>query len=215
MDAQALMQQLEATFTAIEQNQMQGLPLLNPMLHVEAVGFQRWQEGWLGVVITPWLMNLMWLPDDRGALEEATLGDKQDYRFPERSYTMLVNEFEGVGRCWTFSVHSPMSEFPAHDTTVARAEAFLEVLLTERDVEEEEDEALDEARIQRILSTEDIRSLYEEEQAKVMEEAGLVSKEGSEACPASQEDAEPLSERVKQPVSRRDLLTGLRGEAVG
>ncbi|ABK44998.1 hypothetical protein Mmc1_2498 [Magnetococcus marinus MC-1] len=211
MDAQSLMQQLETTFTAIHKNQMQGIPLLNPMIRVEAVGFQRWQVGWLGVVITPWLMNLVYIPDDASALEAAPLGDKQVHRFPERSYTMLVNDFAGVGRCWSFSIHSPMGEFPAHDAAVARAEAFLALLLTPQQGEEPQDDALDEARIQRILSTDDIRALYEEEQAKVMEEAGLVSKQGSQACPATQTGAEPMGERMQQPMSRRALLPGLGG----
>ena len=64
---------LERTFRAAAAR-MAGLAVVNPALRVEAVGFAPWQGCWLGVVVTPWCMNLvlapldpvMWQPLERG-----------------------------------------------------------------------------------------------------------------------------------------------------
>src|SRR5512143_3606548 len=49
---------LVAGYTAIERLRMQGLPFLNPALQVDAVDFAPWEAFWLGVMITPWFVNL-------------------------------------------------------------------------------------------------------------------------------------------------------------
>ena len=36
--------------------------MVNPALAVEAVGFRPWGEHWLGILITPWFMNLVLMP---------------------------------------------------------------------------------------------------------------------------------------------------------
>ncbi|WP_059287489.1 [NiFe]-hydrogenase assembly chaperone HybE [Aquitalea magnusonii] len=60
--------QLEALFRDIAASRMQGIPILNPALQVEAIGFQQWggPQGrlWAGVLLTPWFMNLLLLPID-------------------------------------------------------------------------------------------------------------------------------------------------------
>ena len=67
-----LVQQFETTYT----EHMQGLPIVNAALHVEAVGFQEFDGHQLGVLVTPWFMNLVLLPGtdewDGGAQGEST-----------------------------------------------------------------------------------------------------------------------------------------------
>ena len=41
-----------------------GSHFVNPALAVEAVGFAPWEGHWLGVMVTPWFMNLMLAPRD-------------------------------------------------------------------------------------------------------------------------------------------------------
>ena len=45
---------------------MAGLPLLNEALSVEVVGFLEWRGMHLGVLVTPWCVNLMALPHRDG-----------------------------------------------------------------------------------------------------------------------------------------------------
>lgn len=58
---------LEEGFRRIEQERMADLPILNGNLRVEAVGFRVWGTAWLGVLITPWFMNLILLPQRKTA----------------------------------------------------------------------------------------------------------------------------------------------------
>ena len=54
---------LVASFERIGRESMRGLPFYNESLSVEAIGFDRFGDGWLGVLITPWFMNLMLVSD--------------------------------------------------------------------------------------------------------------------------------------------------------
>ena len=54
---------LVAHYEAIYAERMRDLPIVNPRLAVEAVGFEQWEDQDLGVLITPWFMNLVLLPD--------------------------------------------------------------------------------------------------------------------------------------------------------
>ncbi|OSM07298.1 [NiFe]-hydrogenase assembly chaperone HybE [Magnetofaba australis] len=209
MDETTLKDKLESVFGAIERDQMRGLPLLNPIIKVEAVGVQPIGDLWCGVVITPWLMSLLVVDPTGLSWQNAPLGEKIHIDFPERSHAMAINEFDGVGRCLTLSLESPMHPFPTHDSAVSRAESFLDVLMTDSADREPtlDDTPLDEARMQRFLSGEDMRDIFEQERQALMAENGFVSKEGSSACPASGGAAQKMA----QPVSRRDLFTGLRG----
>ena len=55
---------LEAAYRAVQATRMAGLPFLNDRLDVEAVGFAAWKGHWLGVMLTPWFMNLVIAPRD-------------------------------------------------------------------------------------------------------------------------------------------------------
>jgi [NiFe] hydrogenase assembly HybE family chaperone len=59
---QTAAEKLEQIFDKIHQEQMQGIPILNNMLKVQALGFQEYQGRIVGILITPWLMNLVMLP---------------------------------------------------------------------------------------------------------------------------------------------------------
>lgn len=55
--------ELVATCAAILAGPMRDVPILNPRLAVEAVGFQRLGPAWFGVLVTPWFINLVLVPD--------------------------------------------------------------------------------------------------------------------------------------------------------
>ena len=54
--------ELVERFREIGETAMRDLPLYNPELEVEALGFQALDDQWVGVLITPWFMNLVRLP---------------------------------------------------------------------------------------------------------------------------------------------------------
>ena len=73
---------LERAFHAIQLLRMRDVPVLNPALTVEAVGFRPWSEHWLGILITPWFMNLMLLPRVQAHWQPIAEGESRHYVFP-------------------------------------------------------------------------------------------------------------------------------------
>lgn len=119
---------LEQVFHTIQQTRMQDVPILNSALQVEAVNFQAWQEEWLGIMITPWFMNLMLLPqsDEWSDLAE---GSKQIRQFPSGNYEFVVGFEKEIGKYLACSLFSPVFQFDDHATAVATAHACLDALM--------------------------------------------------------------------------------------
>jgi [NiFe] hydrogenase assembly HybE family chaperone len=196
-DLEALTQQIEVVFKRIEIEQMQGIPLLNPALHVQTIGFQRYQERTVGIVITPWLMNLVLLPAEGEEWSDLKLGDKTSHRFPANEFRFMVNEIDGIGIYQSHSLYSPMHEFMDQDHAVAAAESFMQTLMVE--VEHPDTDPHDEELLGRILRG---------EETPEMELEGCALAEAKSAA-----DNNSLGETESQVISRRDFLRGNRPTA--
>jgi [NiFe] hydrogenase assembly HybE family chaperone len=124
-------QALEALFVHVARNRMAGVPVLHPGLRVEAVGFMPHAEacdeglpGALGVLITPWFMNLLWLPlapceapRRVGLARERTVGGER--------FEFIAAHEPGFGFHEACSLFSPMFQFADHDAARATALAVL------------------------------------------------------------------------------------------
>lgn len=97
---------------------MGDVALLHPGLAVEAVGFRRSGSARVGVVITPWSMVLLRLPD-QGAIP---VGHTETRELARGPVDFLGAWEEGIGPYETCSLFSPMFGFADQDT--ARAVAF-------------------------------------------------------------------------------------------
>jgi [NiFe] hydrogenase assembly HybE family chaperone len=106
---------LEATYREAHAR-MRGLPFLNPSLSVEAVGFDEWEGHWLGVMVTPWFINLVLAPGDLSRWQSIARGDKRRYRFPAGEYEFIGAEEPAVGDFQICSLFSPVLEFDDHPT---------------------------------------------------------------------------------------------------
>jgi [NiFe] hydrogenase assembly HybE family chaperone len=123
---------LEAAFRRIEAERMADVPMLNHALDVEAVGFARRDGRWLGVLVTPWFMNLVLLPAE-GEWESVTEGERIFRRFAGRDYAFLGGREPEVGEFQCCSLFSPMGEMPNQDSVRAIARAVLLALDGEPD----------------------------------------------------------------------------------
>jgi len=108
---------------------MQGLDLVNPALDVEAVGFAPWDGHWLGVMVTPWFMNLTLLPRERAAWRPLATGEKRRYAFPAGEYEFVGANDAALGAYMVCSLFSPMHEFADQESarlvaSLARAALF-------------------------------------------------------------------------------------------
>ena len=63
-DAAAISEHLEACFRLVHTERMDGVPILNDALEVRAVGTHAWNGFWLSILITPWFINVVLLPQE-------------------------------------------------------------------------------------------------------------------------------------------------------
>lgn len=103
-----------------------------PALRVEAVGFAGWQGCWLGVLITPWFMNLVLLPESARDWDNLMLGVKVAHRFPSGTYEFIVGNEGDVGPYQMCSLFSPMFGFAVQPAAAATAKVLLEGLMNEQ-----------------------------------------------------------------------------------
>jgi [NiFe] hydrogenase assembly HybE family chaperone len=139
-EAQDIAAKLEQAFRRIQAERMEGVPILNKRLGVEAVGVRAWNGAWLVGMVTPWFINLMLLPED-AALAEAwaglKLGLNVTHGFPSGGLEFLVGEEASIGRYMMCSLFSPVLEFADHEAAHLAAEAALEALFAESEPEPE------------------------------------------------------------------------------
>jgi [NiFe] hydrogenase assembly HybE family chaperone len=141
-----------AAYEHIGRTRMQGLPFLNPVLRVETVGFHPWQEFWLGVIVTPWMMNLMLLPRESEHWPTIERGDRLHYRFPAGDYDFIMAHDDALGEYMMCSLFSPMQQFGDHETARQTAEFALKALF-ESEASEASDKETSRPTLQEKLAT--------------------------------------------------------------
>jgi len=119
---------LERAFEAVRQERMRDVPVLNPALGVEAVGFRPWREHWLGVLVTPWFMNLVLMPRVVSAWH--TIGERETrhHVFPAGVFEFIGAREATIGDYQACSLFSPMFEFADQREARATALAALDAL---------------------------------------------------------------------------------------
>lgn len=173
---------LVAEFREIWNAKMRDVPLVNRALHVEAVAFRGWEGRPIGVLVTPWFMNLFVLPapgEDWSGLE---IGTKELIGFPSGTYEFIHNRRGALGGYKACSLFSPMSDFNSQLQATDCARAVMTALF-------------DPANEAETDQRETIRSQREAEMAVQAEAEAQIETE-------AQADAPPA-----QP-TRRALLTG-------
>lgn len=119
---------LESRFRHIAMTRMAGVALLHPALRVEAVDFAEQVDGCaVGVLVTPWFMNLVKLPLTEGAALPLP-GSSADHSVGGWAFRFHGQSEPGVGPFAAASLVSPMHGFADQAAAVATARALLERL---------------------------------------------------------------------------------------
>lgn len=113
---------IEITFNQIHVDQMADLPFINENLSVAAVGFTLFEGDWLGVLLTPWTLNLMLLPGPDREWQLFTVGEKVGLKLPSNDYTFTAGEHEALGQYLSCSVCSPVKHIPSQQAGLQLAE---------------------------------------------------------------------------------------------
>lgn len=123
---------LVALFANIARTRMADVPICNPALEVEAVGFRRTAEDhWAGLMITPWAINLLVLPGQEAGWPALAAGSKHDWRFPSGDYEFIVAQEDSLGTYHLCSLFSPALEFASHEAARLTALATAHALFAE------------------------------------------------------------------------------------
>lgn len=114
---------LVADFTEVFNGKMRDVPMVNHTLHVQAVEFRPWEGGFLGVLVAPWFMNLIFLPPTDRAARAPTA--KEVITFPSGDYEFIHNARELTGPYLACSLFSPMGDFTSQLQAVEVARSIM------------------------------------------------------------------------------------------
>jgi [NiFe] hydrogenase assembly HybE family chaperone len=120
---------LEEIYRKIQREHMQGLPILNPYLEVEAVGFIPFKGLWLGILITPWFMNLMLLSGAEPCPILAE-GKFQAWQFPSGILKFNGGFESELGAYQACSIFAVMGEFSNQEQARTAAQTVLHDLFS-------------------------------------------------------------------------------------
>jgi [NiFe] hydrogenase assembly HybE family chaperone len=121
---------------------MAGLPICHPALEVAVLGFRPWSlaedeaggegsgPGWLGVVLTPWMLSIALLPAEAGAWDRLEPGRRRELELPAGRFLFQAGNLEDFGGLWLSSLISPMAGFSGQAMALDAAQAALEAVLT-------------------------------------------------------------------------------------
>ena len=88
------------------------------------MGFRAWQGQWLGVLVTPWSINLLLLPGE-GEWIPLAAGAERFVAFPAGTFRFIAAHEPSVGESHGCSLFSPVLEFTDHEAARLTAEAAL------------------------------------------------------------------------------------------
>lgn len=129
-DPVALADAFETTFERIRTTRMADMPILNPALSVQMTGLRDWKGGRLGVLVTPWFINVVLVAHGEGAAHPIS-GTKKLFHLPAGAFEFIASHEDDLGGFWMCSLFSPALEFGDQETAMAVAEASLDALLTD------------------------------------------------------------------------------------
>ncbi|AMA60247.1 [NiFe]-hydrogenase assembly chaperone HybE [Bradyrhizobium sp. CCGE-LA001] len=129
-DALAWGEKLAEVYRDISDRMMRELPFVNEALSVEAIGFRAHQGGAVGVMVTPWFMNVVISALHRTG--QSSTGSRMSLRlrFPCGDLEFLPSEVATVGPIASASLFSPMFGFDDMASARAIAEAALAELMS-------------------------------------------------------------------------------------
>ena len=193
MNRQTNLEQLEPTFQNILESRMSDVPVVNERLIVKAVGFEQWHEYQLGILVTPWFMNLLLLPELNEGETSMKVGDKYTHVFPSGAYEFIVGFEEGLGFYLSCSLFSPMFEFEDQLAAELTAKEALSAIMDEQNEDVESQQ-----------HNEEIAQIWSGEKPMPKNTKGFDLQQDE----VEEISRKTLSERINQPTSRRDFLRG-------
>ncbi|WP_371346578.1 [NiFe]-hydrogenase assembly chaperone HybE [Ancylobacter sp. IITR112] len=166
--AAAMPARFEAAFREIHVGQMRGVPLLNETLEVKAIGFRPHGERVLGMLVTPWFMNLVLVPGPDEDWSALVPGAKEIIAFPSGEYEFVGANRPETGPYKACSLFSPMFDFTSMLQASETARAALAALFDP--AHREEGDRSDDIRRARLAAVEAEHASAQDEEAPPRQE---------------------------------------------
>jgi len=116
---------LEEHFRDIHRRVIADAPIRGAALDLACVGFCAWDYKCLGVLVTPWFMNLVLAP-------VSSFSATQSVAFPCGAIEFRTSDLPGFGPMAMCSLFSPIEEFADQLGAIATAQAALDALFDPR-----------------------------------------------------------------------------------
>jgi len=142
-----------------------------------------WEDNWLGIIVTPWCMNIVLLPGEASHHNAKQVGAKFRQKLPSGQYDFIRAYARECGDFATCSVFSPMFEFSSQSIAMETAQEVLAAL----------------------FDTENIAASERHQSYTVHSEMRQAAELDAKDCDAESE--QQLADDAPQ-VSRRAFLTG-------
>lgn len=114
---------LETLYRTIAATRMAGVPIVREGFGVHALGFQPHDGGEAGVLLTPWFMNLVFLPP--ADAPPLAVGATRGRNVGTHRFDFIGAHEEGFGPYEACSLFSPMFEFEDEAAAIATGHAVL------------------------------------------------------------------------------------------
>lgn len=206
-EARALGEKFEEAFRELHRGKMRDVPFLNKAIQVQAIGFRPYEDevagrSTLGVLLTPWFMNLILVPDEKPD-PAPQVGTKSYVSFPSGKYEFIWSYREETGPYRACSLFSPVQEMASQLKAVEIGVEILKALFQE----EHREEGARSTEI-RALREQELTRLAEAEAAKQAAMAKASEGAASETPREPDPDAAAPSRRALfVPLARRSETT--------
>jgi [NiFe] hydrogenase assembly HybE family chaperone len=138
VDTATSVAELAAHFRRVHAERMQGLPILNPALEVAAIDFRDFDEHAVGVLVTPWFINLVLLPGT-GEWQSIAQGGVATVSLPGGKIDFNVTHDDCLGTYLTAALFSSVADFPDQEMAKSIAEEIVRRLFEPREEPNEAD----------------------------------------------------------------------------
>ena len=116
-------------YRTVHAERMHGLPIVNPALEVAAIGFREFDSHELGVLLTPWFMNLVLLPRSAEWYGVAQ-GEEVELEMPSGPVAFTTCDDERLGLYLSAILFRTVTDFPDQATALDVGRAVMEELFT-------------------------------------------------------------------------------------
>jgi [NiFe] hydrogenase assembly HybE family chaperone len=141
-DIQKIAKTVEESYQKIYDENMRDVPIINSCIKIESRGFSLFEKRIIGVIITPWMANLIILPIKNENWQKYEIGKKKTFTFADKSYIFIANEIENIGVCFALSLHSPMFVFKSHEQVIESVDSYLKTFKKKQKLKTQIDENL-------------------------------------------------------------------------